>query len=103
MVQGSATFIDALSGLRQAALSVVWLVYSIVLMSYGIGRRMRTLRLMAILIFYFTIFKVFLYDLASLQTLDRIFSFIGLGLILLATSYLYQRYKSLILDVPVEL
>ncbi|MBM3708774.1 MAG: DUF2339 domain-containing protein, partial [Actinobacteria bacterium] len=51
----------------------------------------------AIGLFYLTILKVFLYDLASLDTLYRIFSFVGLGLILLATSYLYQRYRTIVL------
>ena len=87
-----------LSDLRQAALSVVWILYSVVLMSYGFARRARSLRLVAMLLFEITILKVFLYDLSSLETLYRIFSFIALGLILMATSYLYYRFKGFILD-----
>lgn len=99
MSQGGAmagTVFRRLSDFRQSAYSVVWLVYSIALMTIGIWRRLKTVRLVAIGVFYFTIAKVFFYDLASLETLYRIFSFMGLGLILLATSYLYQRYRSLI-------
>jgi len=44
-----------------------------------------------------TQFKVFIYDLSCLETLYRFFSFMALGLILLATSYLYDQYKGLIL------
>ena len=37
--------------------------------------------------------KVFLFDLSSLEKLYRIISFIVLGAILLAVSFLYQRYR----------
>lgn len=82
--------------LRQLMLSVSWLAYSILLMGYGIWRRAKTLRYVSILIYLVTVAKVFLYDLAALDTLYRTFSFIGLGLILMATSYLYQRYRDVI-------
>ena len=84
---------------RQMALSVAWVVYSVLLMSLGIWRRVRAVRYVAIAFFEISILKVFLYDLASLDTVYRIFSFIGLGLFLLATSYLYQRFKGFIDEV----
>lgn len=86
--------------LRQMALAVVWLVYSILLLTYGFWRIMAALRYVAIGIFEISILKVFLYDLSILETLYRIFSFIALGIILMATSYLYHRFKSLIVNVP---
>lgn len=85
-----------LNNLEQMSLSAVWLVYSIVLMGVGIWRRARGLRLVSIVLFGFTILKIFIYDLSFLETLYRIFSFVGLGVILLVVSYLYQRYKSII-------
>jgi uncharacterized membrane protein len=86
--------------LQQLALSLAWLVYSIGLLAFGIWRRITVARLMAIGLFGLTILKIFIYDLAFLPTLYRIFSFMGLGIILLSVSYLYQRYKHLILDLP---
>src|SRR3990172_9895963 len=79
--------------LQQLSLSGVWLAYSVALMTVGIWRNFRELRLFAIALFGVTILKIFAYDLSFLETLYRIFSFIGLGLILLAVSYAYQRYK----------
>ena len=38
-----------------------------------------------------TIFKVFFYDMSELQRVYRIVSFIGLGVLLLAISFAYQR------------
>jgi uncharacterized membrane protein len=97
----STTELDQLSrlaDLQQLSLSGVWLVFSIVLMVLGIWKRARILRVVAMVLFGITILKIFIYDLSFLETLYRIFSFIGLGVILLAVSYLYQRYKSIILD-----
>jgi uncharacterized membrane protein len=86
-----------LENLKQLSLSGVWLLFSIGVMSLGIWRRTRILRLLAIALFAVTILKIFIYDLSFLETLYRIFSFIGLGLMLLAVSYLYQRYRDVII------
>ena len=88
--------ITTLRNLQQLALSGVWLFYSLGLMAFGIWRSFRSLRIVAFALFGLTILKIFIYDLSFLETLYRIFSFIGLGIILLAVSYAYQRYKSLI-------
>jgi len=85
-----------LQNLQQLTLSAVWLFYSVLLMVTGIWRRVQGLRLIAIVLFGITILKIFIYDLSFLERLYRIFSFIGLGVILLAVSYLYQRYKEMI-------
>lgn len=83
--------------MRQMTLSVVWLVYSFLLVSIGFWRRARTLRFVAMGLFGITILKVFISDLSFLEPLYRIFSFAGLAVILFATSYLYQRHRGLIL------
>lgn len=81
------------SNARQLAVSSVWVVYSLTLTAAGFLRRNRALRIAAIALFGITILKVFLYDLSFLTTLYRIFSFIGLGAVLLGISYFYQRFK----------
>lgn len=85
-----------LQNLRQLSLSGLWLFYSILLMVIGILRGVRGPRLLAIGLFGLTVLKIFIVDLSFLQTLYRIFSFFGLGVILLAVSYMYQRYKFLL-------
>ncbi|MES1256970.1 MAG: DUF2339 domain-containing protein [Acidobacteriota bacterium] len=37
--------------------------------------------------------KLFVYDLRNLETLYRILSFVALGLILLAVSWIYTRFR----------
>lgn len=49
-------------------------------------------------LFGFIILKIFVYDLSFPQGLYRSVSFAGLGMILLAVSYLYGRYHSLLLE-----
>jgi hypothetical protein len=87
-----------LENLKQMFLSAAWLVYSIGLMGVGILRRARTLRTIAIVLFGIAILKIFFYDLSFLETLYRIVSFLGLGIILLTVSYLYQRYRNAFLE-----
>jgi uncharacterized membrane protein len=95
---GASGEITRLQNLQQLVLSGVWLLYSVVLMVAGIWRRTQGLRIMAIVLFGITILKIFIYDLSFLETLYRIFSFVGLGVILLGVSYLYQRYKAIIFE-----
>ena len=78
---------------QQLSISVVWTIYGGAMLTVGIARRSKLLRVMALLLLGLTIFKVFLFDLSSLEKLYRIISFIVLGAILLAVSFLYQRYR----------
>jgi uncharacterized membrane protein len=78
---------------RQLALSVIWTVYGGALLVFGIVKRALMLRVMALALLAVTIVKVFLVDLSSLKTIYRIISFVVLGGVLLAVSFLYQRYR----------
>jgi uncharacterized membrane protein len=90
--------VTRLENLEQLSLSGAWLFFSIGLMVWGIWKRTRNLRIMSIFLFGIAILKIFIYDLSFLETLYRIGSFIGLGVILLSVSYLYQRFKAVILE-----
>ena len=87
---------------QQLSLSLVWAVYGGVMLAVGMNRRSKLLRLMALALLSLTILKVFLFDLSSLERLYRIFSFIVLGAILLAVSFLYQRYRQRMLALEME-
>ena len=84
---------------QQLSISVVWTVYGGAMLTFGMARRSRLLRIMGLLLLCLTIFKVFLFDLSSLERLYRIISFIVLGLILLAVSFLYQRYRQRVAEL----
>ena len=81
---------------RQLSLSIIWALYASVITGIGIVKKIRLLRILGIILIGATIFKVFLIDLSELKTIYRITSFIILGLLLLAVSYLYNRFKHLI-------
>ncbi len=78
----------------QLSISALWGFYSIVLVTVGILRRLQPLRVLAILLFAATILKVFLVDLGEMEKIYRIIASIGLGVILLAVSMMYQRYRT---------
>jgi uncharacterized membrane protein len=76
---------------KQLSLSVIWVLYGAGLLLAGSAWRVRLLRLMGLGLLSLTALKVFFWDLSSLDRVYRIVSFIVLGAILLAVSYLYQR------------
>jgi uncharacterized membrane protein len=80
------------------ALSLLWGVYSLILIALGILWRKSHLRIGAIVLFAITLAKLFLYDIASLSTISKTIVFVSLGLMLLIISFLYNKYKSLIFD-----
>jgi hypothetical protein len=79
---------------RQAMISMTWALYAAGLIVAGLRRHYAPIRYFAILIFAGTILKVFMIDLASLDRIYRVISVIGLGVLLLMTSYLYQRSRA---------
>ncbi|MDH3251883.1 MAG: DUF2339 domain-containing protein [Ignavibacteria bacterium] len=84
------------SNASRLTLSGVWAIYSMVLIGIGFARKNKQVRILAMVLFGITIFKVFLYDLSFLQGFYRITSLFLLGLILLLVSFLYQKYKGII-------
>jgi uncharacterized membrane protein len=93
------SFAQAVRSQEQLMISFFWGIYSILLLIIGIMKRYSPVRWLAMLLFAVTILKVFIFDLSELEKVYRIFSFIGLGLILLAASFLYQRFRRQINDL----
>ncbi|MGB8193880.1 MAG: DUF2339 domain-containing protein, partial [Chitinophagaceae bacterium] len=78
-------------------LSIVWSVYALGLVIMGINKKKKHWRLTGICFFIITLIKLFAYDLSQATTISKTISFISLGVILLLVSYLYNRYKHVIL------
>lgn len=83
--------------MRALLQSLVILLYSIILIVIGIIKNSRNIRLFSLSLFILVIFKVFLNDLSSLEGIYRILSFMALGVILIGISFIYQKFKYLIL------
>jgi uncharacterized membrane protein len=93
---------EALAELRlaqQFSLSIIWGIYGGVMLVLGFLRRSPLLRIMALLLLGLTIVKVFVVDFSSLDKIYRIISAFVLGLILLAVSFLYHRFRFLFVQL----
>jgi uncharacterized membrane protein len=77
----------------QAWLSAFWTVTAIGAIIVGLLRRQAAVRLGGLALLLVAIVKVWTYDLAELDELARVLSFVGLGLLLLVGSFAYARIK----------
>ncbi len=74
-------------------LSLVWALYSGAVIVSGFAARLRAVRILGMSLLGLTVAKVFLVDIQMLDRGYRIAAFVGLGVLLLAVSLLYQRQK----------
>jgi len=82
------------SFVREMMLSITWAVYATALIVVGIRKRYAPIRYFAIVVFAGTILKVVVVDMAELEQIYRVSSIVGLGVMLLVTSYLYNRFSA---------
>ncbi len=80
-------------GVFKLGLSILWGVYALFLISLGIYKRKKYLRIGAIVLFAITLIKLFLYDITHLNTISKTIVFISLGILLLIISFLYNKFK----------
>jgi uncharacterized membrane protein len=83
--------IDERRTLGQTALTLLWAVLGIVGFVVGLARRVPLLRQAGLALLAITTVKVFVFDLAALDVAYRVISLVGLGIILLAGAWLWQR------------
>jgi uncharacterized membrane protein len=76
---------------QELALSSLWLVYALVLLTVGALKKLAVVRWQALTLLGVVIVKVFVFDLSFLEKFYRIVSFALLGLALLLISFYYQR------------
>jgi uncharacterized membrane protein len=79
-------------GLELYAYSIAWLVFGLVLLALGFVRRQAALRHAGMVLVCIVVAKVFLIDMAGLEGLLRVLSFLGLGAALVGLGYAYRRY-----------
>jgi uncharacterized membrane protein len=73
------------------AISLVWGLYASALLIFGFAKRVRLARFSALALFGVTALKLVFVDLADEKEVYRIVSFVVLGLLIIAASYLYHR------------
>ncbi len=74
-------------------LSILWGIYALLLIAFGIWKNNKILRIGAIGLFGITLVKLFFYDIIHLNTISKTIVFVSLGILLLIISFLYNKYK----------
>lgn len=79
---------------RDMTYSIGWAVFALGLVAAGIWRRLRAARWAGIVLLCVTLAKLFFHDLARLGQLYRIGAFLGVAVMAIAASFLYQRFMA---------
>jgi uncharacterized membrane protein len=88
---GGSVGLEELRTQGQVALSVLWTALGVVTFVVGLGRNVKDARQGGLALLALATAKVFLFDLAALDVAYRVISLIALGLLLLASAWLWQR------------
>jgi len=83
---------------HKLGLTILWGVYALALIAYGIWKQKQHLRIGGIGLFTLTLAKLFLYDISHLNTISKTIVLVSLGVLLLIISFLYNKYNQKISD-----
>jgi hypothetical protein len=77
---------------RDMTYSIAWSLFGLALLLVGMHRKLAAVRYAGIGLLVVTLLKLFFHDLAQLDQLYRIGAFIAVAIVLIGSSYLYQRF-----------
>jgi uncharacterized membrane protein len=77
---------------RDMTYSIAWALYAFVLLLVGMKQKTGWVRYAGVVLLLVTLGKLFLHDLGNLSQLYRIGAFIGVAIILIVASFVYQRF-----------
>jgi uncharacterized membrane protein len=77
---------------RDMSYSIAWALYAFALLLIGMRQKTRWVRYSGVALLVVTLLKLFLHDLGNLSQLYRIGAFIGVAIILIVASFVYQRF-----------
>jgi uncharacterized membrane protein len=78
---------------QSGGVSVLWGVFALTSLIFGILRNNKGLRYAGLALFLLTASKALLYDMADLSQVARVAAFIGIGLTMLGGAFVYIRFK----------
>lgn len=90
--------LSGIHGSYKLGISILWGCYSLLMVVLGIWKSNAWLRIGGMAVFAITLLKLFLYDIAHLNTIAKTVVFVSLGILLLIISFLYNKYKDQIHD-----
>ncbi|WFU39223.1 DUF2339 domain-containing protein [Bradyrhizobium sp. CB82] len=88
---GPVLLYGATTGAEQYTYSIGWLGFGVVLLGVGLLVNSERARLASAVVIALTILKAFVIDMSTLSGVWRALSFMGLGIVLVAIGWLYQR------------
>jgi uncharacterized membrane protein len=91
LYHGSNMSSGSIGDAEQYTYSIAWLIFGVMLLGIGILVNSQRARLASGAVIALTILKAFFIDMSTLTGVYRALSFIGLGLVLVAIGWLYQR------------
>jgi hypothetical protein len=77
---------------RDMTYSIAWALFGLILLVFGIGKKLTAVRYSSLALIGVTLTKLFFFDLSQLGQLQRIGAFVGVAVVLLVSSFLYQRF-----------
>ena len=95
--QAATTGVAPFPDMRMAELatySILWAVYAALVVVFGFWLRQKPYRVVGLAAFVPILLKVFFLDLAQLEQLPRVLATFVLGIMLLAVSFVYQRFAA---------
>jgi uncharacterized membrane protein len=91
LYQGPTLWSGLASDAEQYTYSAVWLLFGVALLAVGAFLRSQPVRIASAAVVMLTVLKVFFIDMSGLTGIYQALSFIGLGVVLLAIGWSYQR------------
>ena len=79
-------------------ITIIWMLMAAALFVLGLWKKFKLLRLVSIILFAATLFKLVAIDSLKFNPVEKIVSYILLGTILLAVSFLYQKFKGVLFE-----
>lgn len=93
-----ASIADAKAMTFKIIFPILWGLCSFGFMYFGMNRKVKTIRIISLVVFSITLLKLFIFDVSEMSYGGKIASFISLGVILLTVSFMYQKLKKIIAD-----
>ena len=81
---------------KHLVLTVLWSLYAMSVICVGIWKQVRNIRLTGLVMLFLVVVKLFVFDVFLLEQGYRVAAFVTLGVLLLATGLIYQRYSQMI-------
>ena len=81
---------------RDMSYSIAWALFALVLLISGLLKRIAPARYAALGLLGVTLLKLFLHDLARLAQLYRVGALLGVAVIAIVASFLYQRFTAMV-------